>query len=451
MRRWLQQHVFKVGWLLTKNMRTTTILFYTLFLPGVILYEFVYWMMAGILNIRAERALSWPDAQQVAELRLNFIKLGRNVGSFRLALINLAPFLVGTLVIWWAAFNVLQIDEAWTILQAEGMRGVGEALTRLFSTPDVFLWVYLLFSVGNTMMPRWSELKGARILLVIVGLAFGALLALGVADDFINNGLLIPFNDALNYISTVFVTVIFVNIVMTAILGTVEAVIERITGDSATFERGKLVAITRAERLEQERIAAEKARKAAQTARERKPAAVSGPPSIYRLPLPIPSALGREETISVRREDERVLGAGAPTPAAPQPVLPGLSAAPPPSAPALSGLTPTSPQPGITPASPPTIPGLTPRSPQTSAAPPSPPAFSPPGSAERPATATFLKQPVPAPRANEDDLDDELDHADDEEIDELDDASDDDEDDEEDDDGADENDEDTEDDKDGSP
>ena len=60
LRRWLQQHVFKVGWLLTKNLQTTTILFYTLFLPGVILNQFVTWMAAGILNVRAERAIRGP-------------------------------------------------------------------------------------------------------------------------------------------------------------------------------------------------------------------------------------------------------------------------------------------------------------------------------------------------------------------------------------------------------
>jgi hypothetical protein len=389
MRRWLQQHVFKVGWLLTKNIRTTTILFYTLFLPGVILYEFTYWMMAGILNVRAERALAWPDAQQVAELRLNFIRLGRNVGGLRLALINLAPFLIGTLVIWWAAFNVLQIDDAWTILQLEGLRGVGDAVTRLFSAPDVFLWVYILFSVGNTMMPRWSDLKGARILLVIVGIVFGALLLLGVADDFINNGLLIPFNNALTYISTVFVTVIIVNVIMTAILGSIEALIERITGDSATFERGKLVAVTRAERLEQERIAAEKARKAAHTAREHKPAAASGPPSIYRLPLPIPAAIGRDEPITVRRDEGRVLGAGAP-PAPPPatPALPGLGAAPPP---------------------PPALPNLAGIGTPKPAAPMSSPVPQP---TERPAAPSLFRTSAPPPPPDEEDEEDSADDLD---------------------------------------
>ena len=81
--RWLHQHMFKVGWLLTKNLQTTTILYYTFFLPGVVLHEFIYWLVAGILNVRAERAIAWPEAQAIAELKLNFIKLARNTSRIK--------------------------------------------------------------------------------------------------------------------------------------------------------------------------------------------------------------------------------------------------------------------------------------------------------------------------------------------------------------------------------
>ncbi len=81
--RWLHQHIFKVGWLLTKNLQTTTILYYTFFLPGVVLHEFIYWLFAGFINVRAERAIAWPEAQAIAELRLNFIRLARNTGRIR--------------------------------------------------------------------------------------------------------------------------------------------------------------------------------------------------------------------------------------------------------------------------------------------------------------------------------------------------------------------------------
>ena len=353
MRRWLQQHVFKVGWLLTKNLQTTTILFYTLFLPGVLLYEFVFWLAAGILNVRAERALEWPKATEIAELKLNFIKLGRSTGGLRLAIVSVAPFVVAIAIIWLVANNILNVDEAAVVLRTEGLRGVGTALGDIFSAPDVYLWIYVLFAIGNTMMPRWEDLKGARILLIAAGIVLAILFVLGVADDVIANGLLNPLGDALNLLSSVFVVVIGVNVVMTAALGTFEAIFERITGDSATFQNGKLVAMTRAERLEYERQQQEREAKARKAARERKPALAAGPPSIYSLPLPIPGAPTREaEPAVVRRDDERALGAGAsplPPPTQPRILAPGApSAAAPASSstqPSLVGSPPTSPPP----------------------------------------------------------------------------------------------------------
>jgi hypothetical protein len=342
MRRWLQQHVFKVGWLFTKNLQTTTILFYTLFLPGVILYEIVYWLAAGILNVRAERAIQWPEGTAIAELRLSFVKLAKNTGGLRLALIASAPFIVGGLTIYAVANNVLNVDEAAAILQAQGISGLGDVIAIIFSAPDIFLWIYLLFAIGNTMMPRWSDLKGARILLIIAGVLAGGMVIFGVLDDAIANGLLDPFNRVLNLLSTVFAVVIGVNLAVTAVLGTIEAAFERVTGDSATFQNGKLVAVTRAERLEAERKAQEQAAKARQTVRT-KTAIATGPPSIYRLPLPTPPAPGRDaaEQVTVRRDEERVLGAGSPAPAPAAPVQQSLLGGSQPAAPRI--LTPGQP------------------------------------------------------------------------------------------------------------
>jgi hypothetical protein len=64
----MHQHIFKVGWLVTKKLRTTTTLYYTIFLPGVFLHEIVLWFIAGILNVRAERAIAWPEQQAIGEL-----------------------------------------------------------------------------------------------------------------------------------------------------------------------------------------------------------------------------------------------------------------------------------------------------------------------------------------------------------------------------------------------
>jgi hypothetical protein len=270
----------------------------------------------------------------------------------RLTGVSITPFVVAIGIIWLVANNILNVDDAAVTLRAEGLRGLGSALGQIFSAQDVYLWIYILFAIGNTMMPRWEDLKGARVLLVAAGIVLAVLFVLGVADDVIANGLLNPLGDALNLLSSVFVVVIGVNVVITAALGGFETVFERITGDSATFQNGKLVAMTRAERLEYERQQQEREAKARRAARERKPALAAGPPSIYRLPLPIPGAPARDaEPAVVTRDEERVLGAGASPPAAapaPQPriLAPGatLSTSPtpasPPAQPSLFGSPP---------------------------------------------------------------------------------------------------------------
>ena len=310
--RWLHQHIFKVGWLLTKNLQTTTILYYTFFLPGVVLHEFVYWLFAGFLNVRAERAIAWPEAQAIAELKLNFIRLAHNTGRIRAALIGVAPLIGGLATIWLITNNVLNLNAIIATLHGGSFEDIGAALSLLISTPDVWLWVYLVFAIASTMMPDRESLKGWRPILIGAGILIAALYALGVAQEVFLDTLATPITDGLNRLALTFTVVIAIDLLVTGVLGTIEAIIERITGNSATFQNGKLVAMTREEMLhqrEQQRAKQERQRQQAQT---RTPA---GPPSIYKLPLPIPDAPGKDlaESVVVSREPQSALAAGQPS------------------------------------------------------------------------------------------------------------------------------------------
>ena len=98
--RWLHQHIFKVGWLLTNDYQTTTILYYILFLPGILLHELALWLAAGLLNVRAERAIQFPEPQEIGELRLNFIRLATETGLIKRLVIAAAPFAAGLIALW---------------------------------------------------------------------------------------------------------------------------------------------------------------------------------------------------------------------------------------------------------------------------------------------------------------------------------------------------------------
>jgi len=290
---WLHQHIFKVGWLLTKNLHTTTILYYTFFLPGVFFHEFVLWLVAGMLNVRAERAIAWPEAQAIAELKLNFIRLAKNTSAFKVAVISIAPLLAGVGLIAFVLTNVMDISGIQVLIASGSLDDVNVAIGRLTATPDFWLWFYLIFAVANTMMPDFDKLKGWRPVLIALGVGIGLLFLLGVGDELLLGAVGGPLATALSLLAASLVGVIAINVVMTGVLGGIESLIERITGDSATFQNGKLIAMRREEILKQKEQARLKQQKQLEAAKNQ-PKAAGGPPSIYKLPLPIPGAPGKE-------------------------------------------------------------------------------------------------------------------------------------------------------------
>jgi hypothetical protein len=284
-------------------------------LPGVILYEFSYWLMAGLLNVRADRAISWPQQQEIAELKLNFVKLHKSTSPVKVGIISITPLIVGVVAVWYIAINIIHVDDFIHTARSGGLSGLGTALGTLTLAPDFWLWVYMIFAISNTMIANSRDLRGLKFVGLFMAVVAGGLFLIGVGDDLVLQTLAGPLADALNVLAGVFAVMIVVNLVMTGVLGLIEAIIERITGDSATFVNGKLVAMTRAELLAQRAKEAEQARKARQT-KERKPAS-TGPPSVYKLPFPIPGAPGKEavtqgDAIIVEGERPPTLQPGVP-------------------------------------------------------------------------------------------------------------------------------------------
>jgi hypothetical protein len=341
--RWLHQHLFKVGWLATRNLRTTTILYYTFFLPGVALHQFFFWLIAGVFNVRAERALTWPAEQAIGELRLDFIRLAKGTDRVRIALISLAPLVAGLAAIWLICNHVLNVQPILDLAAAGKWDDLPAAVAKLTSTPDFYIWVYIVFTISNTMMPSFSDLKPLRIVAIaLVGFVAASLL-FHVADQPILTALSGPVANGLRVLAGTFAIMMAFDVLAVVVLGTIEALIERVTGDSATFQNGKMVTMRREElqRLrEQEQARRDKER-------ARRAATPSGPPSIYKVQFPIPDAPGREaEPITVRRDDAGLPAPSAPTPSArPSPTL--GSPAPATFSPAPKPASPSSPSPVI--------------------------------------------------------------------------------------------------------
>ncbi len=304
-----------MGWLVTKKYQTTTILYYAFFLPGIFLHELVLWTVAGFLNVRADRAISWPEKQEIGELKLNFVKLSKNVDPIRLAIISTTPLIVGLVAVALIANNILDFRAFLDTLSTGYLEDVATAVGQLVSAPDFWLWIYLTLTISNTMFPDAANLRGWRIILGII-VVIGVLLFFVGAGSEVLALTLVPVTTALNALSSTLGIIIIINLVMVAVLGTIESIIERLTGDSATFKNGKMITMSREEMLQQRQ-------QALTSARTKKPApaaAPAGPPSIYALALPIPGSPGKEP---VTRGGENILISPSPAP--------GLSASSPPS------------------------------------------------------------------------------------------------------------------------
>ncbi len=289
----MHQHIFKVGWLVTKSFQTTTILYYTFFLPGVVVYEVVYWLAAGALNVRAERAIQWPEAQEIGELRLNFVKLSRRASTWRVRIIGFMPLIASLTLIWLIAISILDLDTIIQTVTLAESETIFDALQQVTTQTDFWLWAYLLFVISNTMLPDTSIFdKWWWVLIGAVAISVPFFL-LGVQEEVIGGAITGPIANILNVLLIIFVIVIVTNGFGVIVLAVIENTIEYITGDSATFKNGKMIVMTREEAIAQRQKDRELARRRRNRAAKSTPG-TQGPPSVYKLEFPLPGPPGDE-------------------------------------------------------------------------------------------------------------------------------------------------------------
>ena len=271
--RWLHQHIFKVGWLITRNHQITAVLYGIIFLPGVLLRGATVWLAAGALNVRVTRSFQLPPEQAIGQLELNFIRLPDDAHPIKRALIAAAPLAAGLVVVWGMAVHAFALETVLGLAAPGQLDDAGRALSTLLAQADFWLWFYLAFTISNTMFPsptrRWRALPIAVILLILV-----------IGGQLLWNSLALILS-----------LITLINLFAVAVLGAVEAVIERISGHSATFEDGRMITLTRQQALA--RKAAERRQRQADRSvtSDKTEAAVT---SIYMLKLPIPGPPGQE-------------------------------------------------------------------------------------------------------------------------------------------------------------
>ncbi len=288
----MHQHIFKVGWLLTHNRKTTVVFYYTAFLPGIALHELCRWLTAGILNVRATRSAQLPEHDEIGELQLSLVQISPNAWAPKQMIIAGAPVIVAFVSLWLIATEVLDLESSLRIATGGTVADISRAMGSLVAQPDFWLWFYLMFTIANTMLPPISqELRNRRRATSAVILTCAFVIGLGSNIE----GMAILGANArglLSSLSFILFATSIINFVMVLALGLIEAVIERVTGHSATFDGGKMITRTRQQALTERRDREREGRSRPTGRDDSKPERPIR--SIYALPLPIPGPPGKE-------------------------------------------------------------------------------------------------------------------------------------------------------------
>ncbi len=229
-------------------------------------------------------------------------------------------------------FALLRVDTAAVVFNGD-LNTLPALIQQVTLAPDFWLWFYVAFTIANTMFPTdIKALRGWRIIALASGAFMGLLFLFGLGEIFIGRVVQGPVRDGALALAGLLGFVIAVDLVVTLVLRVIETIIETVTGSSATYQNGKLVALTRAQvkqQRAQEQVQAEKKARSQKTAVHYK--------SVYDLPLPLPPAPGKLEAVTVEKPAQPTLGGGPPAAAPPSTSTAGLTSV----APRPSSGTPT--------------------------------------------------------------------------------------------------------------
>jgi len=185
---WLHQHLQGIMFLLTGDAELALWLYALVLFPGVLIHESSHALVAKILGVRIGRMGIFPR-RVGRRIQLGFVPV-EETDFLRASLIGAAPLLAGSAVILVLGHYVFGTPEVLAALSAgewlSALRGLGAAL----QAPDAWIWAYLVFAVGNTMLPSRSDVHAwpflGAALVIIAGVMLlagaGALLLQGIAD-----------------------------------------------------------------------------------------------------------------------------------------------------------------------------------------------------------------------------------------------------------------------------
>lgn len=226
--RWIHRHLQGLWLLIFRDPDIAAVLYSVIMLPGVLIHELSHWLMATLLGARTGRFSVLPERLPDGTLRLGFVETEKT-DLVREAIIGAAPLIAGTGVILLVSFIVLDVGPVGEALARGDLGAALDSLLAIFGQPDAWLWIYVLFTVSNSMLPSASDRRAWLPLLVFVAALIGVLLYAGLSQLVLEvvSG---PIEAAIQALAASFTVTVVLDLGVVPLLWLIEQAISRATG-----------------------------------------------------------------------------------------------------------------------------------------------------------------------------------------------------------------------------
>jgi hypothetical protein len=230
--RWLETHIQGVSYLVTGHPTVATWVFFIIFLPGTLVHELSHWAVARLLGVSTGRITIWPQAKGSGTVWLGTILVGR-ADPIRSSLIGLAPLIVGSGLSILLGTH-LQLNQLGAALSHGQWKLAWASLVQAIALPDFWLWLYLLFSVANRMLPSPADRHAWTPVLIFLALVSIVLIAAGWLPR-LDPQTATSIRDVIGQLLNAFTLIVAVNLLVSALVVVAEALVGLLRGQRVSY------------------------------------------------------------------------------------------------------------------------------------------------------------------------------------------------------------------------